>query len=291
MTRTRFSIAALLQSFGVIRKTKRLTDSAFEMHLMQDGEELLGSFCWRNLEEIEDLSMEYWNLRRMDREEQALMQKLRESEDSLTAAQANRADFVDRSRDIGQNLFQKREDLFQKVENLNIERDELMGEATATKRKHAALKMKAEVLREEGDANKEKLEKCGEVLKDLKEEFTARKSVLTKINARISAQQEKLAGLQVKIDEKLESSKGDATESFAQISEANRDITNYRSELGLLNEEQGAVFREVGRFLNLNATREDCRKSCEDHRGLLEQTRLLYRSIQWNRRLIERVTK
>jgi chromosome segregation ATPase len=291
MTRTRFSIAALLQSFGVIRKTRRLTDSAFEMHLMQDGEELLGSFCWRNLEEIEDLSMEYWNLRRMDREEQALMQKLRESEDSLTAAQANRADFVDRSRDIGQNLFQKREDLFQKVENLNIERDELMGEATATKRKHAALKMKAEVLREEGDANKEKLEKCGEVLKDLKEEFTARKSVLTKINARISAQQEKLAGLQVKIDEKLESSKGDATESFAQISEANRDITNYRSELGLLNEEQGAVFREVGRFLNLNATREDCRKSCEDHRGLLEQTRLLYRSIQWNRRLIERVTK
>ncbi|MFT6238399.1 MAG: chromosome segregation ATPase [Akkermansiaceae bacterium] len=291
MTRTRFSIAALLQSFGIIRKTKRLTDSAFEMHLMQDGEELLGSFCWRNLEEIEDLSMEYWNLRRMDREEQALMQKLRESEDSLTAAQANRADFVDRSRDIGQNLFQKREDLFQKVENLNIERDELMGEATATKRKHAALKMKAEVLREEGDANKEKLEKCGEVLKDLKEEFTARKSVLTKINARISAQQEKLAGLQVKIDEKLESSKGDATESFAQISEANRDITNYRSELGLLNEEQGAVFREVGRFLNLNATREDCRKSCEDHRGLLEQTRLLYRSIQWNRRLIERVTK
>jgi chromosome segregation ATPase len=291
MTRTRFSIAALLQSFGVIRKTKRLTDSAFEMHLMQDGEGLLGSFCWRNLEEIEDLSMEYWNLRRMDREEQALMQKLRESEDSLTAAQANRADFVDRSRDIGQNLFQKREDLFQKVENLNIERDELMGEATATKRKHAALKMKAEVLREEGDANKEKLEKCGEVLKDLKEEFTARKSVLTKINARISAQQEKLAGLQVKIDEKLESSKGDATESFAQISEANRDITNYRSELGLLNEEQGAVFREVGRFLNLNATREDCRKSCEDHRGLLEQTRLLYRSIQWNRRLIERVTK
>ncbi|MFT6382553.1 MAG: hypothetical protein ACJAXZ_004055, partial [Akkermansiaceae bacterium] len=64
MTRTRFSIAALLQSFGVIRKTRRLTDSAFEMHLMQDGEELLGSFCWRNLEEIEDLSMEYWNLRR-----------------------------------------------------------------------------------------------------------------------------------------------------------------------------------------------------------------------------------
>ncbi|MFT7172654.1 MAG: chromosome segregation ATPase [Paracoccaceae bacterium] len=291
MTRTRFSIAALLQSFGVIRKTKRLTDSAFEMHLMQDGEGLLGSFCWRNLEEIEDLSMEYWNLRRMDREEQALMQKLRESEDTLTAAQANRADLVDRSKDIGQNLFQKREDLFQKVEDLNIERDELMGEATTTKRKHAALKMKSEVLREEGDANKEKLEKCGEDLKDLKEEFTARKSVLTKINARILAQEEKLAELQVKIDEKLESSKGEATESFAQISEANRDITNYRSELGLLNEEQGAVFREVGRFLNLNATREDCRKSCKDHRGLLEQTRLLYRSIQWNRRLIERVTK
>lgn len=291
MTRTRFSIAALLQSFGVVRKTRRLTDAAFEMHLMQDGEELLGSFCWQNLEELEDLSVEYWNLRRLDREEQTLIKKLSDAENTLTSAQAKRADLVDRSKDIGQDLFQKREDLFEKIEELSVERDEVMTGATATKRKHSALKMKAEVLKEEGEANKEKVEQCRVELKELKEKFIASKSLLTESNERISAQEEKLVELQVKIDEKLEGSKGEATQSFAQISEANRDITNYRAELGLLNGEQGAVFREIGRFLNLNATRADCRKACKGHRGLLEQTRLLYQSIQWNRRLVERVTK
>ena len=68
MTRTRYMIATFLQYFGVGRKVKRLTDAAFETHLMQDGEEILGAYCWKNIENIEELSMEYWNLRRLERE-------------------------------------------------------------------------------------------------------------------------------------------------------------------------------------------------------------------------------
>ena len=290
MTRTRFTIAVILQSFGVLRKNKRLTDAAFELQLMQDGEELLGAFCWPKIEEIEELSMEYWNLRRMEREEKGLIDKLNEAEETLRRAQESRAKLIDQSKDIGQEFIQKREDLFDVIESLNTERDEIMTEATAIKRKHSALKMKSEVLREEGKVDKEKLDQCRVDLRDLKEQFADSKKKLSSLDTEIEIEEERLAQLQKKIEKKMAGSKGATTESFSFISRANRDITDYRAELGVLNEAQSLVFREIGRFLNLNAKREDCRKATKGHRGLSEQTRLLYQSIQWNRNLVARTS-
>ena len=286
MTRTRFMLAALLQSFGVLRKTKRLTDAAFELHLMQDGEELLGSFCWHETENIEDLSTEYWNLRRLERKEKELIEKLKKAEDTLIGAQSNRAEMVDRSKDMGQELFTERESLFDEIEKLGIERDEIMADAAAIRRKHGALKMKVEVLIEEEGLDEHKIEQCKSELNLLKEDFANSKVRLSQIDTKIEAQEEQLKDLQKEIE--VRGSKGEANASFSEISKANRDITTHRAELGLLNEEQGKAFREVGRFLNLNAKREDCRTASKDYRGLLEQTRLLYQSVQWNRRLVER---
>jgi chromosome segregation ATPase len=290
MTRTRFMIAALLQSFGVLSKTKRLTDAAFELQLMQDGEELLGSFCWRETEEIEDLSTEYWNLRRLERQENHLIEQLKEAEGTLVGAQSSRAEIVDRSKEVGQELFKKRETLFEKIEYLGTERDEIMAGAALIKRKHAALKMKADVLREDEDPDEEKIDQCQQELKTLKDDFADRKKELSEIDLQIEAKEQTLQSLQKEIEVKLQGSKGEATESFSHISKANRDITAFRAELGIINEEQAKAFREVGRFLNLNATREDCRKASKGYRGLLEQTRLLYKSVQWNRRLVERAS-
>ncbi len=291
MTRSRYAIAVLLQSFGVVRKNRRLTDAAFEMHLMQDGEEILGAFCWPSIEEIEELSMEYWNLRKLEREETALSEKVNKAERTLFNAQTERASLVDRSKDIGQELFQQRDDLFEKIEKLNIERDDLMTEAQQIKRKHSALKMKAKVLKEEESKDQKKIDECRKSLAELRGRFTESKEQLIETNDKIDSLEEKLPKLQEEISEKLKGSKGEATEAFAQISKANRDITKFQAELGLLHEEQAKIFREVGRFLNLNSNREDCKAACKDHRGIQEQTRLLSESVQWNRDLVERVTK
>lgn len=289
MTRTRYALALLLQSFGLHRRTKRLTDAAFELQLMQDGEEILGLSCWKHIEKIEELSMEYWNLRKMEREEKELMAKLEEAENTLNGAQNKRAEVMDRSKDIGEELLQKRDDYFTKIDELEELRENILDTATQTKRKHAALKMKHKVLQEE-DSDHDDLEKCKEELKALKAEFTEARSKISATESQIKEQETELAELQEEIDSKQKGSKGEATESFSLISKANRDITTYRAELGLLNENQAKAFREVGRFLNVNATREDCRKATKEQRGILEQTRLLYRSINLNRRLVERST-
>ena len=291
MTRSRYVIAILLQSFGVILKNKRLTDASYEIHLMQDGEEILGAYCWPNIEDIEELSMEYWNLRKLKQEETTLSEKVSNSSKTLSNVQNERASLADLSKGSGQELSQKRERLFEKIEALNIKRDDLLAEAQQTKRKHSALKMQVQVLKEEDSGNQEKINDCRESLTDLRIQFTKSKEHLVEINDKVDSLKDKLSKLQEKIDDKLKGSKEETTESFTQISKANRDITKYQAELGVLREEQAKYFRGIGSFLRINSKREDCKAACKNQRGLLEQTRLLSQSVDWNRHLAERGTK
>lgn len=290
MTRTRYSLAVLLQSFGLVRKTKRLTDIAFEMHLLQDGEELLGSSCWANTEEIEEVSMEYWTLRRLEREQATIMKSLEESEETLGNAQMNRASFVGRSKEEGEELLQNREELFLEIEELNTSHATIMTEAQATKRKHGALKMKAKVLTEEGNQNPEKIRDCRTALAELKEKFGSTRERLTSLEQEIAARNLELTELQSRIDQSLKGTKGEAREGFTHISQANRDITKFQMELGLLREEHSKHCRDIGRFLSINELRPDCRQACKDSKGLLQQLRILRQSVNLNRRLVERVT-
>jgi len=258
---------------------------------MQDGEEILGAYCWPNIEDIEELSMEYWNLRKLKQEETTISEKVSNSNKTLSNVQNERASLADLSKGSGQELSQKRERLFEKIEGLNIKRDDLLAEAQQTKRRHSALKMQVQVLKEEDSGNQEKINDCRESLTDLRIQFTKSKEHLVEINDKVDSLKDKLSKLQEKIDDKLKGSKEETTESFTQISKANRDITKYQAELGVLREEQAKYFRGIGSFLRINSKREDCKAACKNQRGLLEQTRLLSQSVDWNRHLAERVTK
>ena len=288
MTHLRYGIASILQSFGLHRKLKRMTDAAYELHLMQEGEEFLGALCWPGAEYIEDISMEYWNIRRIESERLSLEKKIQESNEVLHAAHLARTSVTDRSKNISQELYGAREKLFDSLEELNLRRDEAMSIAQQIKRRFEALKTKATVLKEEAGDQDEAYLATRSTLHELRAQFKDYKIDLKKIDAEIDSQQEKLANVQESIDTKLKGNKNEASETFGQISATNREITKSKAKLGISVEEHAKLCREVGRYLNLNAEKPECKKACLEHRGLLDQIRLLRNSIQWNKRLVER---
>lgn len=288
MTRFRYTLASIIQSFGLHRKLKRMTDAAYELHLMQEGEEFLGALCWPKVEEIEDISMEYWNIRKIERTRAELGEQVQNSNRALHDAHTKRAAIADKSKDIGHELFNDREQLFEILESLNNERDSIMADAQQVKRRFEALKTKATVLKNEGDTSSVSYTKNRAQLEQLKEDFQSFKKKLKKIDEKIDIDQKKLANLQSSIDDKLKGNKDEASEIFGQISAANRDITAFKAKLGLLDEEHANLCREVGRYLNLNAHLSECQTACREHLGILEQVSLLRRSIQWNRALADK---
>lgn len=288
MTRFRYTLASIIQSFGLHRKLKRMTDAAYELHLMQEGEEFLGALCWPKVEGIEDISMQYWTIRKIERKRAELAEQIQDSDRVLYETHTKRAAAADKSKDIGQELFNDRDGLFELLETLNNERDTIMTDAQQVKRRFEALKTKATVLKDEGDTSSVSYTKNREQLENLKEDFKNFKEKLNKIDDKIDVDQDKLTKLQSNIDDKLKGNKDEASETFGQISAANRDITAFKAKLGLLDEEHAGLCREVGRYLNLNAHLDSCQGACKEHLGLLEQIHLLRRSIQWNKTLVER---
>ena len=289
MTQGRYIIASLLQHFGVRLKSKRMTDAAFETHLMQEGEEILGAYCWENVEHIEELSMPYWSLRRLKRAEENLVSHIKKAEEILADAQRERASEVDRSIDLGETFLNERTTLFKSIEAVNRDRDIIISEAADTKKKHSALRMKVKVLQEEAEVQEGvEIQKARNELATLRENFSTEKSRLDLIDKKLGRLKDDLDQIQGKIDLESDSVNG-SSKVFSRISKANRDITKHRADLGLIQEEQAILFHEVGRFLNVHSTRFDCREVCQEQEGIQVQTRLLQQSIDLNQKLVDRL--
>ncbi len=290
MTHGRYIIASLLQHFGVRRKSKRMTDAAFESHLMRDGEEILGAYCWENTEHIEELSMQYWSLRKLKRAEVSLLAKIKKSDSILISAQKQRASEVDRANHLDEIFLDERTTLFESVEELSKDRDVIIAEAAQTKKRHAALKMKVKVLQEEDFSQESsEIQKSRHELAALRETFSNDKIRLEIIDSQLEQLKDQLDQIKGKIDLETRSING-TSDVFSRISKANRDITKHRADLGIIQEEQATLFHDVGRFLNINSTRIDCREACRGHKLIQEQTRLLQESIELNQKLVDRLS-
>ena len=291
MTIGYYLISSFLQHFGVRRKSKRMTDAAFETHLMQDGEEILGAYCWEQIEHIEELSMQYWSLRRLKRAEKSILSQINDAEKILASAQKQRASEVDHSIELGETFLGEQATIFESIEELSKDRDLIIAEAAKTKKRHSALKMKVKVLQEEDEAHESsEIHEARNELAALRKFFATDKIRLDLIEVKLEQQNDQLNKIKGKIDLASGPLSG-ASEVFSTISQANRDITKHRADLGLVQEEQATLFHEVGRFLNINSMRIDCREACQDHRGIQEQTRLLRQSIDLNQKLVDRLGK
>ena len=160
MTRTRYLIASLLRAFGVTRKNKRLTDAAYEMHLMQDGEEILGAFCWPQTEPIEDLETAYWNLRRLEKEKQEILGKVRAAQEILGGAHQQKFDAITSGREKESTFNDRIATPNTKIKELTIDHDSCMSCPLALKERHEAFKMKLQVLEKDPDSKEPDDQEC-----------------------------------------------------------------------------------------------------------------------------------
>lgn len=289
MTRSRYLLALVLQKFGVTLKTRRLTEASYEAHLMQDGEEILGAFCWREVGEIEELSFEYWTLRGLDRKRKELLEKINRAEARMTEAQERKMAIRRPGQNEDHPPARQRAELAEKLESLREQAKAISARAQQTRKKHEALKVKLRILKEEGSASEEEVASCRTGLAELRETFSGQKEELDEITQKIASDQSRLRALDERLGKELQLSESEANEAYGAISQANRDITNFQAELSTIEEEQAKLFRDIGHFLNLQSKRSDCQTVCKKHRALLTQLKLLFQSIQLNRALSERL--
>lgn len=288
MTRSRYLLARLAQSFGFTFHVKHSTNAASEQHLLHEAEEVLGRLCWQDIEEIDELSVEYWKLRKYVKEHASLLEEIELASDALQQSHDERVGLMRQVVDSTKDLVADREELISKSERLNSERDTIVQDARAVKRRHDGIKAKLQVLTEEGGENAKGLAETNEELSDLKQKFTTLKSRRNELTAKIDELDAAIEQLGKDIEARRSNLRDEALGSYQTIGKANRDISTCRAELGVVEKGMAILFCEVGRFVAINASYDNCREIAHPHLGLIHQMAALQQSIEMNNHLAGR---
>ena len=281
MIRSRYLALRVGQAFGIRFAGRHASNAAAELHLLREAEEMLGRLCWRDLEEIEDLSVEYWNLRKLDKEEVDLSGQISGASQILQQSHDQRADLLEKVVESSKDLVAEREGLIEKSERLGSERDLILREARAVKRRHDGLKAKLEVLTEEkGDS--EELEDTKSEISELKKRFGSLRTRRDQLAGRIEKIDNSISEIDGRIETRRKDIREEAFGSYQSIGKANREISTNRAELGVIEKEMSSLFSEIGRYLSMNHSHPDIQPVLKTSRPLVNQMKALRSSINLN---------
>lgn len=289
MTSSRYLIARVAQAFGYFRRNLRMADAASEMHLLREAEAQLGAAIWEKVENIEELSVEYWNLRKLIKEKEIVRQKLAECQARLDRAHEERVNVLISAPEVQQDLLDQRVELLMELEKLAQSRDEVVIEAREVRRIYDGMKMKLEVLTKESSPSvdhKKEIDKARTRLTELKARFSELKQKRIQIAREIEEGDSKVDLVDDQINEKKKDRRIHASEAFQMIGDGNKEISVLRAESALLDTQMRQFYAEIGRFVSRHTHQHAaCNAAVAAHRGLVDVMRALRRSIALNHRL------
>ena len=284
MTTTRYILARFAQAFGVNRRQRRMAEAASEMHLLREAEQVLGQSVWEQVEEVEELGVEYWNLRKLIKERDEIRGKLEDCEAILADAHEQRSTLLGAKSDSQSDLEAERAELLANLEKLSRDRDSVIQQAREIRRIYDGLKMKLEVLQREGTS--EAIEKTKARMVELKVRFTELKQERDLVAASIAEGDAKVDAIDSELAEERQKHRAEASVAFQQIGQTNRDISSLKAQLGLIDTQMRQLFSEIGRHVSRNAfVNDQCRTAAKGHIPMIDVMRALRKSVAMNHRL------
>ena len=287
MTRTGYIFAKTCSIFGITQLEKYRTSAAFEAHLLRDSETVIGELVWEELEKVEEISTEYWKLRKLSKKGSELDKEIERLTDLLETAQDSRARALEEVAVVTKGKVQEREKASESVDRLLQEREDIQKDGRSIKRSHSGLKTKLEVLLEEEDDEKNPIIIATRKELQLKRtQFEAIKERRDTIDARIAELQKKLSDLNKAIEIENDSIRNKAEQQFGTIGKTNKELTTLRSSLGQIQNSKSELHVEIGRFVLQNTDKTEIRHAARKYRGLLSLIDEVRASSNRHRKLI-----
>jgi chromosome segregation ATPase len=289
MTSTRYFVARVAQAFGYVRRAQRMADAASEMHLLREAEAQLGVAIWEKTANIEALSVEYWNLRKLIKERDEVRARLAACQERLDRAHEERSNLLNSTPEENQELLDEKTALLEGLEKLSVKRDQIIAEAREVRRSYIGLKMKLEVLAGESNGPtgvQDDIEKVKTRLNELKTRFADLKQQRIQVGEEIEAGDVKVDEVEEKLKEMRQQRRLLASEAFQVIGEGNKEISVLRAESALIDTQMRQLYAEIGRYVSRNAAQNAaCAAAASSHQNLVDVMRALRRSISFNHRL------
>jgi chromosome segregation ATPase len=285
MTSTKYLVCLVAQAFGYRQKNTRMAEAAEELHLLKEAESHLGKALWENVEGIEALSIEYWNLRKLIKERERVVSELEIRQKKLAEAHEERASLLGISNEPYQELLEERQTILNSLEELVKQRDLIVAKAGELRRAHDGVKTKEEVLTKEGISSEKDFAVITQKLLKLKAQFAELNAERQKVAAKIKEGDIKIDTIDTEILNRKKERRAQASEAFQHIGDANQDISSLRAELGVIDTQMRQLYTEIGKYISHNPKDPECRKASKEMQWLVDAMSALRKSILFNHKL------
>jgi chromosome segregation ATPase len=286
VNRSRYLFNRFLLSLGIAPSEKTKMAAAFEAHLLQDSEITVGNLVWRDVEHIEDLSNEYWALRKLSKKHRELSEKIDNLSEDWEKAQQNRFGALETIQEHTSDKANKRDEYTRQLERLTRERDNISGEITNIQRRIKGFETKMEVLTEESSETSEmELDKTREQLGQYEKRLSKLESRMTAVQKEISQLRDNTNRLSDEITTEEGETRQDADHHFNQLGSINKNLTTLRSEAGTLESEALGYYTQIGRYLIENSDDPEVKRCTKKYRALFNLIKLMRKSYFRNQKL------
>ena len=285
MNSTHYILSRLLLSFGLSFKSKRLQEAAEESHLLKREEAIFGGEIWELAENIEQVGVEYWSLRKLKREVLDLNVAMDEARGILATSQDEQDEVVSQTNMECQALAQQCADYKQEASELIGQRNQLESEAELIKRQFEASRTKIEVVGLEG-GNQEVVDRERKKMASLKLEMQRLKAERDTVGEKVSGLDEKIIQIQGALGHDRQRLRDEASSVYKCIARANRDVSKLGLEVASKESEMNEHCGQIGRYVSRHVARDSsCAEIGKKHSGRMAQMQSLRSSIALNYKL------
>lgn len=275
----------VLWQFGIKRVKKRWEIANKELQVLKEAEDLLGRVAWREADDVDELTGEFWQLRNIEGQEQELENEIERLTDENEGLEDEIFDLTEDLHEEIDQLVEQRNEVAEDVDQYLLEIEEIREEAAEIRRRFDGHKVKYKVLKEQS-GSEEDLENIQGVLKELREQFNERKDLTISRNEQIESVETRL----LQVDEAIHAKRTEIGQKTAKISqkigENSKRLADCMAKLGAYERERSDLQSKIGLYLSANPTgTAGLRKATQKHMDLVGRINYFRKSIQYNQRL------
>ena len=293
MTSTQYLFYYAASALGIRSQKRRMIHAADEKHLLLEAESYLGKAIWEQVEHIEELSVEYWNLRKLMKEHDRVADVLKIQQQQLAEIHAERAGHLRATNEPFQDLLEERQNLFNSLKELVTNRDMILNEARDVRRLYEGRKVKQEILtNEEASKQEEEEEKLSDIkikIGQLRSRFSLLKVEGKKIADRIAEESAKIDKIDAEIMSRKLARREQASDAFQHIVDINQKISKLSAEMSVVDTQISKLYGGIGKFVSRNLADPECLKVCRDMQWLIFTMSALRKSITWNYKIAGKI--
>ena len=273
--------------FGLVSTRSYLRNATEEAVLLAEAQVLLGKLAWKDLEDVDDISTEYWNLRELQREQDSTQTKLSDFTKSQNALmeEPNEAPDVltNESFQLEESIRENRSTYLDSLAEIQQE----IGKSNKLYKRFNGLKLKLNVLKNEG-ADEADLAKIRDQLRETRDEYSSLSRVIAKKKEAASVIEEQGNELQDKAAKNREQITDHHRRRTRNIAENSKTIVEFSARIEQIEKKKRELQKDIGKFLCHNCGKqEDLAAVTKKFSPLLGRIRSLMESIRLNYRLAE----